>query len=376
EEEHKMGIKGSSTCAVIFQDAMVPVENMLGEIGQGAKIAFNILNFGRFKLGATCVGGMKLMLHDSIRYANERRQFGKAISEFGAIKTKLAEMAIRIWVGESAVYRTVGLIQSAITDPADAQVRLRSAEEYAVECSMIKVSLSEFCGFVGDEMVQIYGGYGYSADYPAERAYRDMRINRIFEGTNEINRMLIPGMLMKRAMTGRLGLLPAIKALQDELLSAATFGATATEELLAKETGLMVNAKKVALMILGIAAQKYMQALSDQQEILMNAADIIMDAYLMESAVLRVQKRAQKISTGQQTENNSRVIDMTRVFCFDAISRIEVRAKSTLAAMTEGDEMRTMLAALQRLTKHAPINTVELRHKIAETLIKANTYSF
>lgn len=376
EEEHKMGIKGSSTRALILQDVRVPVENLLGEIGQGAKIAFNILNFGRFKLGATCVGGMKLMLHNSIRYANERRQFGKAISEFGAIKTKLAEMAIRTWVGEAAVYRTVGLIQSAIRDSTDAltgvTARLRSAEEYAVECSIIKVSLSEFCGFVGDEMVQIYGGYGYSADYPAERAYRDMRINRIFEGTNEINRILISGMLMKRALAGRLELLAAAKALQDELLLLPASGSTSAESLLAKETGLTINAKKVALMILGIAAQKYMQALSDQQEILMNAADIIIDAYLMESAVLR----AKKISSKEETEHSAHVIDMTRVFCFDAIPRIEARAKSTLAAMTEGDELRTMLAALQRLTKHTPINTIGLRHNIAAALIKANTYTF
>src|SRR3989440_5657770 len=218
-EEHKMGIKGSSTRAVILQDAKVPVENLLGEVGKGAKIAFNILNIGRFKLGAACCGGMKLMTTESVRYANERHQFGKPISSFGAIKAKLAEMAIRAWVGETLVYRTLGLIENAISDAADNEAKLRGIEEYAAECSIVKVALSEFCDYVADEMVQIYGGYGYSHDYPAERAYRDTRINRIFEGTNEINRMLIPGRIMKSALAGRLALRPAAQKLMDEGLS-------------------------------------------------------------------------------------------------------------------------------------------------------------
>jgi alkylation response protein AidB-like acyl-CoA dehydrogenase len=371
-EEHKMGIKGSSTRALILQDARVPVENLLGEVGKGAKIAFNILNIGRFKLGAACVGGMKLMIQESVRYANERHQFGKPISSFGAIKAKLAEMAIRTWVGEAMTYRTVGLIESAIGDTKDPDAKLKSIEEYAAECSIIKVALSEYCDGVADEMVQIYGGYGYSADYPAEQAYRDSRINRIFEGTNEINRMLIPGMLMKRAMTGKLALLPAAQALMDEVLSPSFAGLDEDEGVLVAEMKLAQNAKKVALMTLGTAAQKYMLALADQQEILMGIADIITDAYAMESAILR----AQKLAAAQGEEFAARYIDMTRVFSNDAVERIEAHAKNTLAAMSEGDELRTLLAALRRFTKLTPMNTIAARQRIADVLIKANKYVY
>jgi alkylation response protein AidB-like acyl-CoA dehydrogenase len=371
-EEHKMGIKGSSTRALILQDVKVPVENLLGEVGKGAKIAFNILNIGRFKLGASCVGGMKLMIHESVRYANERHQFGKSISSFGAIKAKLAEMAIRTWVGEAMTYRTVGLIESAIGDNKDPDAKLRAIEEYAAECSIIKVALSEYCDFVADEMVQIYGGYGYSADYPAERAYRDSRINRIFEGTNEINRMLIPGMLMKRAMTGQLALLPAAQGLMNEILSPSMPTFDEDETVLAAEMKLAQNAKKVALMALGTAAQKYMMALAEQQEILMGIADIITDAFAMESAILR----AQKLSAAQGPEAAARYIDMTRVFCNDAVERIEAHAKNTLAGMSEGDELRTLLAALRRFTKLTPMNTISARQRIADVLIKANKYTY
>ena len=371
-EEHKMGIKGSSTTPLVLTDAKAPVENMLAEVGKGAKIAFNTLNIGRFKLGAMCVGGMKLMIHEAVRYANERQQFGKPISSFGAIKGKIAEMAIRTWVGESMTYRTLGMIEDAITDQSDPNAKLKAIEEYSAECSIIKVALSEYCDFVADEMVQIYGGYGYSAHYPAERAYRDSRINRIFEGTNEINRMLIPGRLMKSAMSGKLALLPAAQALMDEVLTPQMASFDDDDELLAAEARLAKNAKKVALMTLGTAAQKYMMALGEQQEILLGIADIIMDAYAMESAILR----AQKLAASQGEEAAARYVDMTRVFCNDAVERIEARAKNTLAGMSEGDELRTLLAALRRFTKMTPMNTITARQQIANVLVEANRWAY
>jgi alkylation response protein AidB-like acyl-CoA dehydrogenase len=371
-EEHKMGIKGSSTTPLVLADAKAPVENLLGEIGKGHKIAFNTLNIGRFKLGAMCTGGMKLMLHESIRYANERQQFGKSISSFGAIKSKLGEMAIRTWVGEAMIYRTLGMIENAIGDTTDPDAKMRAIEEYSAECSIIKVALSEYCDYLADEMVQIFGGYGYSADYPAERAYRDSRINRIFEGTNEINRMLIPGRLMKSALGGKLALLPAAQALMDEILTPQLAGFDDDEGLLAVEQKLAKNAKKVGLMTLGTAAQKYMMTLGDQQEILIGIADIIMDAYAMESAILR----AQKLAASQGEEAAARYVDMTRVFCNDAVERIEARAKNTLAGMAEGDELRTLLAALRRFTKLTPVNTIVARQRIADEMIAANKYVY
>jgi len=372
-EEHKMGIKGSSTTPLVLADAKAPVENLLGEVGKGHKIAFNTLNIGRFKLGAMCIGGMKLMLHESIRYANERQQFGKSISSFGAIKSKLGEMAIRTWVGEAMIYRTLGMIEDAIgDDPKDLEAKMRAIEEYSAECSIIKVALSEYCDYLADEMVQIFGGYGYSADYPAERAYRDSRINRIFEGTNEINRMLIPGRLMKSAPSGKLKLLPAAQALMDEILTPQIMGFDDDEGLLAAETKLAKNAKKVGLMTLGTAAQKYMMTLGDQQEILIGIADIIMDAYAMESAILRTQK----LAAAQGEAAAARYIDMTRVFCNDAVERIEARAKNTLAGMAEGDELRTLLAALRRFTKLTPVNTIVARQRIADVMIEANRYVY
>ena len=373
-EEHKMGIKGSSTTALVLSDVRTPVENLLGEVGKGHKIAFNILNIGRFKLGAMCVGGMKLMVHESVRYANERQQFGKSISSFGAIKSKLGEQAIRTWIGESMTYRTLGMIEAGVgaVDSKDLDARLRAIEEYAAECSIIKVALSEYCDYVSDEMVQIYGGYGYSADYPAERAYRDSRINRIFEGTNEINRMLIPGRLMKNAMSGRLALLPAAQALMDEVLSPQMSGFDDDDTLLAAEQKLTTNAKKVALMTLGTAAQKYMMKLGDQQEILMGIADIIMDTYAMETAILR----ARKLVAAKGESASERYLDMTRVFCNDAVERIEARAKNTLSGMAEGDELRTLLAALRRFTKLQPMNTIAARQRIADAMIEKNKWVY
>ncbi len=374
-EEHKMGINGSSTTALVLDDVKTPVSNLLGEVGKGHKIAFNILNIGRFKLGAMCLGGMKLAVAESVRYANERHQFGKPISSFGAIKHKLAEMAVRTWVGEAMTYRTLGLIEGAINataDAADPESKLRAIEEYAAECSAIKVALSEYCQYVTDEMVQIYGGYGYSADYPAEAAYRDARINRIFEGTNEINRMLIPGMLMRRAMSGKLALLPAAQALMGEVLSPSVPSLDEDEAVLAAEARLAKNAKKVALMVLGTAAQKYMTALSEEQEVLIGASNIIMDVFAMESAILR----AQKLAASRGEEAASLHLDMVRVFCNDAVERVEAEAKNTLAAISEGDELRTLLAALKRFTKHTPANTVAARRRVADAMIKANRYVF
>ncbi|HST52990.1 MAG TPA: acyl-CoA dehydrogenase family protein [Pyrinomonadaceae bacterium] len=374
-EEHKMGIKGSSTTALALDGVKTPVSNLLGEVGKGHKIAFNILNIGRFKLGAMCCGGMKLMTSESVRYANERHQFGKSISSFGAIKHKLAEMATRTWVGEALIYRTLGLIESAINasaDAADPESKLRSIEEYAAECSAIKVTLSEYCDACADEMVQIYGGYGYSADYPAERAYRDSRINRIFEGTNEINRMLIPGMLMRRAIAGKLALLPAAQALMDEVLSPSSLALDEDEMVLATEARLARNAKKVALMVLGTAAQKYSTALAEEQEVLLGASNIIMDVYAMESAILR----GQKLAAAQGEDAAALQLDMVRVFCNDAVGRVEREARNTLAAISEGDELRTLLAALKRFTKHTPTNAVAARRSIADAMIKANRYVY
>lgn len=369
-EEHKMGIKSSSTTPLILSDCHVPVENMIGEVGDGTKIAFNILNVGRFKLGASVTGGAKLALHHAIRYANERQQFNVPISTFGAMKHKIAEMAIKVWVAESMSYRTVGMIDALIgEDGGDKEKKLKSIEEYAVESSINKVWCSEALDYVVDEMVQIYGGAGYSADYPAEKAYRDARINRIFEGTNEINRLLIPGQLLKRAMKGELGLLQAGKALQDEIMN-PQMSFDEDEGVLAKEHKLAQNAKKIALMVVGTAAQKYMTELQNQQEILMNAADIIMNAYAMETAVLRAQKLAAKGNAESQ-------IDMAAVFCNDTIQKIEMAARNTLAAMAEGDEGKMLLVALKRFTKNgSPINTIAARQRIANKLIEANAYTF
>jgi len=370
-EEHKMGIKASSTTAIILSDARVPVGNLIGSVGDGAKIAFNILNVGRFKLGAAVVGGAKTAINHAVRYANERHQFGVPVSSFGAIKYKLAEMAIRTWVAESITYRTVGMIDSLIGDGADEEKKLRSIDEYAVECSINKVACSETLDYVVDETVQIYGGYGYSADYPAEKFYRDSRINRIFEGTNEINRMLIPGQLLKRAAKGGLALFEAVSRLQDELTSLPPLdGSEETGVVLSHEARLAENAKKIALLILGTASQKFGERLSEQQEILMGAADVIMDAYQMESATLRAQKSAGK-------DNAEYQIMMAQIFCFDAMNRIETRAKATLAALASGDELSQFYLALRRLAKNnAPFDSFAVRRRIADALIEANKYIF
>src|SRR6202163_518369 len=374
-EEHKMGIRGSSTCPIILNDCKVPVENLLGEIGKGHVIAFNILNVGRFKLGAMCVGGGRVSLENAIAYAKQRKAFSKVIADFGLVREKLANMATLIYVGESLVYRTVGMMDVARADVdksgADAAKETRKAiEEYAVECSIIKVWGSEMIDFVVDETMQIYGGYGFVEEYPAERAYRDARINRIFEGTNEINPLIITGFLLKRAMSGQLPLMPAIKKLMDEVLAGPSVG----EELegpLVEERKLVAQAKKLGLFVSGAATQKYMQAIQDQQEIMGAMADMTIETYAMESAALR----AQKIVERQGEAAAALPIAMTRVYLSQAMDKIEAAAKKIIAAVAEGDMLRTQLAILRRLAKHEPFNTIELRQQIAGKMIERGKYT-
>ena len=374
-EEHKMGIRGSSTCPIILNDCKVPVENLLGEIGKGHVIAFNILNIGRFKLGAMCVGGARVSLESAIGYAKQRKAFGKVIGDFGLIREKIANMATLIYVGESLVYRTVGMMDAALSEvdkaSADALKETRKAiEEYAVECSIIKVWGSEMIDYVVDETMQIYAGYGFVEEYPAERAYRDARINRIFEGTNEINRLIITGFLLKRAMSGQLALMPAIKKLMDEVLSGPSIG-DEMEGPLAEERKLVAQAKKLGLFAAGSATQKYMQAIQDQQEVMGAIADMTIETYAMESAVLR----AQKLVESKGEKEAALAIAMTRVYLTQAMEKIEAAAKRVIAAVAEGDMLRTQLAILRRLGKYEPFNTIELRQKIAQRAIEVGKYS-
>jgi alkylation response protein AidB-like acyl-CoA dehydrogenase len=374
-EEHKMGIRGSSTCPIILNDCQVPIENVLGEIGRGHVIAFNILNVGRFKLGAMCVGGARASLENSITYAKQRKAFGKVIADFGLVREKLANMAALTYVGESLVFRTVGLMDAALGSvdkaaPDAAKQTLKAIEEFAIECSIIKVWASEMVSYVVDETVQIYGGYGFVEEYPAERAYRDARINRIFEGTNEINRLIITGFLLKRAMSGQLPLMPAIKQLMDEVLSGSSL-AEDTEGLLAEEQKLVASAKKVGLFAAGAATQKYMQKIEDQQEIMGAIADMVMEIYAMESALLR----SIKITKGPAEPAASLPIAMTRVYLSQAMEKIESAARKIISAVAEGDMLRSQLAILRRLAKHDPYNTIALRQQIAERIIERGKYT-
>src|SRR5579871_4703118 len=344
-EEKKLGIKGSSTTAVYLDNVKVSVENVLGEIGRGHIIAFNILNLGRLKLGPFAIGGAKEVLRVSLKYAKERKAFGKSIAEFGMIQHKLAEMAIRIYATESTSWRVVGLIENELEgfswkNPGAAQTMLKAVEEFAAECSYIKVFASEMLDYVVDEGVQIHGGYGYHQDYAVERAYRDSRINRIFEGTNEINRLLATGMLLKRAQRGQLPLVEAVKKLQAELLA----GPSATVNGASEESKLVTNAKKIALFALGVAYQKYMNALENEQEVLAGITDISMNAFAMESALLRTEKMAAR---GQGAVAQS----MCSVFLREGMETIETTARTVLAACSEGDALRTNLAVLKRFTK-------------------------
>src|ERR1700730_5429216 len=374
-EEHKMGIRGSSTCPIVLNDCKVPVENLLGEIGKGHVIAFNILNVGRFKLGAMCVGGGRLSLENAIAYAKQRKAFSTVIADFGLVREKLANMATVIYFGESLVYRTVGMMDVALGEVdkagADAAKETRKAiEEYAVECSIVKVWGSEMIDYIVDETVQIYAGYGFVEEYPAERAYRDARINRIFEGTNEINRLIITGFLLKRATFGQLPLMPATKKLMDEVL----YGPSVSQDLegsLAEERKLVGQTKKLGLFAAGAATQKYMQAIQDQQEIMGAIADMTIETYAMESAVLR----AQKIVQAKGEAGAALPIAMTRVYLSQAMEKVESAARKVIAAVADGDMLRTQLAILRRLAKHEPFNTIELRQQIAQKIIDRGKYT-
>ena len=373
-EEHKLGIRGSSTCPIILNDCKVPVENVLGEIGKGHVIAFNILNVGRFKLGAMCIGGARVSIENAIGYAKQRKAFSKVIADFGLVREKLANMATLIYVGESLVYRTVGMMDTALSEvdksaPDAAKQTLKAIEEYAVECSIIKVWGSEMIDYVVDETVQIYGGYGFVEEYPAERAYRDARINRIFEGTNEINRLIITGFLLKRAMSGPLPLMPAIKKLMDEVLSGPSLS-DEIEGALAEEQKLVACAKKLGLFAAGAATQKYMQAIQDQQEVMGAIADMVIETYAMESGVLR----ASKIVANQGESAAALPIAMTRVYLTQAMEKIEAAAKKVIAAVADGDMLRTQLAILRRLGKYEPFNTIELRQQIAQKVLERGKY--
>jgi alkylation response protein AidB-like acyl-CoA dehydrogenase len=374
KEEHKMGLHGSSTTPLIFQDVKVPAENVLGEVGKGHKVAFNVLNFARFKLGAMCGGGAQGAIAEAAKYAGTRRQFGQPIASFGAIKHKIGEMVVRQYAVESLLYRTAGLVDAQIAstphDANDGSAALAAFEEYAVESSIAKVLGSEALNYVLDENIQIHGGNGYVKDYPAERHFRDARVNRIFEGTNEINRLLIPGMLVRRAVKGDLALIPAAKALQEELLGPPSFPEP-DDAVLADERRAIDAFKKTALMVLGLGMQTFGQKLTDEQEVLMHAADILIDVFAAESAVLRA-----TAASAQTHPRAALQVDAARVFVNDAAMRIEASARQALAATVDGDTLRTMLAALRRLIKVTPINTAALRRRLADETVSRGAYPF
>ena len=375
KEEHKMGLHGSSTTALIFQDVKVPEDSVLGEVGKGHKVAFNVLNFARFKLGAMCGGGAQAAIAEAAKYAATRRQFNATIASFGAIKHKIGEMVVKAYAAESLLYRTAGMVDARIdaakSRGADkAAASLDAFEEYAVEASIAKVLGSETLNYVLDENIQIHGGNGYVRDYPAERHFRDARVNRIFEGTNEINRLLIPGMLILRALKGDLPLIPAAKALQDELLGPPQ-APSMDDGVLADEHRAVEAFKKTALMVLGLAMQTFGQKLTDEQEVLMHAADILMDVFAAESAVLRAEA-----TSSRKAGNASLHVDAARVFVNDAALRIDASAKQALAATVDGDMLRMMLAGLRRLIKVTPVNTAALRRRLADETVARGAYPF
>ena len=376
KEEHKLGLHASSTTPVILQDVKVPADAVLGEIGKGHKVAFNVLNFGRFKLGAMCSGGAREAIGEAAKYASTRKQFGVAIATFGAIKHKLGEMTARQYALESMMYRTAGLIDQRIAGAPDKQAddpmpMLQALEEFAVEASIAKVLGSETVDYVIDENLQIHGGNGFVHDYPAEGHYRDARVNRIFEGTNEINRLLIPGMLMKKALKGELPLLAAAKQLQDEIMSPSMALPETSDEPLLDETRACTVFKKVVLLVAGTAMQRYGTKLEQEQEVLSYLADILIDTYAAESAVLRARDAA-----ARKLANADAHADAARVTTNEAAGRIEIAARSCLAAMAEGDTLRTQLAALRRLMKVTPVNTVAMRRRLADGTVAKGGYIF
>lgn len=375
QEEHKMGIKGSSTVQLYFQDAKVPVENVLGEIGRGHIIAFNILNIGRLKLCAAALGGAKGATNISIQYANTREQFKQPISNFGAMKHKIAEMAIRMWVAESALYRTAKWVDEKEQELLQAgkpfnEALLGAAEEYAIECAMLKVFGSEVLDFVVDEGVQIHGGNGFSAEYIISRAYRDSRINRIFEGTNEINRLLTVDMVLKRAMKGKLDLMGPAMAVQKELMSIPDFG-SGDDAPFSKEMKLIANMKKAILMVAGAAVQKLMMKIESEQEILMNIADMAINVFHAESALLR----AIKMTEAKGEAASALYVDMARTYLYDTADRVNKSGRDAINAFAEGDEQRMMLLGVKRFTKAEPFNVKDARRRIADKLIADNKYS-
>ena len=372
KEEHKLGIRGSSTCPLILTDCVIPAENLLGEVGKGHHIAFNILNVGRYKLGNAALGGGRMALNNGIRYAIDRKAFGKSISEFGLIQEKIANCATGIFVGEAVCYRTVGLIDKALAgvDKNDTKEIQKRIEGYAVECSIVKVWASEMLDMVVDEVLQIFAGYGYVEEYPAERAYRDARINRIFEGTNEINRLIITGWLMKSAMNGKLALMPAIKKLMDEVM-AGPGERVEREGPLADELNLLASAKKLTLFAAGAATRRYMAQIAEEQEVMGALADMIIEVFAMESAILR----AVKMVAGDSGETSAIPVAMARIYADKAMSVVELSARKVIAAVAEGDMLRTQLTILRRLVKHDPADTVALRRQVARHVTQAGKYS-
>jgi len=369
-EEHKLGIRGSSTCPLVLNDCRIPAENLLGEAGKGHHIAFNILNIGRFKLGAACVGGARTSLRNAIQYARDRKAFGKSIAEFGLVQEKIADATARIYVAESMAYRTIGAIDAALAGVEDAKEIQKRIEEFAIECSVLKVWGSEMLDAVVDHVVQIYGGYGYVEEYPAERAYRDSRINRIFEGTNEINRLIISGFIMKRATDGRLPLLPAIKSLMDELLAPPSFSSGEdSQHPLAREEKMLANAKKHFLFASGAASQKYLNTLADQQEIMAALADMVLEIYALDSTLAR----ARKLAAGNHP-NAALAQSIAQFYAPKAAAIIESSARKIIAAVAEGDLLRTQLAILRRLAKHEPADTISLGRQIAQAAIDRRAY--